>query len=277
MGLAGGSTQGTLPLDGIDQWQAIVGGAKTSRKEVIYGHESGAVNFGLRSGQWKILRCFSGAPCASAGDNPSGYTAPGYGLTAPAPPPLPPPRLAVGQCNVTAGLCCPGGHGPITMGSNPDACCAQCQATATCSLWTFNNSTGEAKCFIKLQDVRTSCPADPEKAAFCTTGTFGRAPITPGPAPPPPPSPPDPEGNPYVLFDLVADPYEHTDVSAANPDGALPSVFLWLAGCHWLAGHLCPHPPACAHFFVTLWLRLLLSLPRHVLVAPQWLRCFSRA
>ena len=77
---------GTLPLDGMDQWAAIIGaGGKTSRKEVIYGHEAGPRNFGLRSGQWKILRCFEGSPCASPGDSPSGYNAPGYGLTPPSP------------------------------------------------------------------------------------------------------------------------------------------------------------------------------------------------
>ena len=34
--LAGGSTAGCLPLDGIDQWQALIGAAPTKRTEVTY-------------------------------------------------------------------------------------------------------------------------------------------------------------------------------------------------------------------------------------------------
>lgn len=226
VGLAGGSTAGTLPLDGVDAWPAIVGRGKTTRNEVIYGHEAGAINFGLRMGKWKILRCFSGTPCASPGDHPSGYTSPGYGLTAPTPELH--QAAALGQCNLTKDLCCPGGHGPTSHGSSPAACCAQCQATEECSLWTFNNWTGDAKCFLKLSDSRTSCPPT-TKDAYCTTGTVGKAAITPGPPGPPPSPGPDPEGNPYELFDLHADPYEHNDVSAANPDGTPPHY-------HYLAG-----------------------------------------
>ena len=127
------------------------------------------------------------------------------------------------RCNTTIGLCCAGGHGPIYTRSSPEDCCSHCRATEECTLWTFNNSTGNAKCFLKLLDSRASCPhTDPEKDAYCTSGTVGRPPITPGPgpSPPPPPGPPDPEtGNAFVLYDLDADPYERTDVSAANPDG----------------------------------------------------------
>jgi arylsulfatase A-like enzyme len=53
-GLAGASTEGTLPLDGMDVWPTIAGGAPSPREEVVYNVEMfrGAV----RRGDWKLVR-----------------------------------------------------------------------------------------------------------------------------------------------------------------------------------------------------------------------------
>ena len=50
---AGASTEGTKPLDGIDQWQTISTGAPSPRKEVVYNVEM--FRGGVREGDWKLV------------------------------------------------------------------------------------------------------------------------------------------------------------------------------------------------------------------------------
>ena len=48
-GLAGGDTGGGLPLDGVDAWQTIAGGAASPREELVYSLDV------IRKGDWKLI------------------------------------------------------------------------------------------------------------------------------------------------------------------------------------------------------------------------------
>lgn len=199
--VAGGSTQGkTLPLDGVDQWLVLTtpGGhsGPALRNETIYGHEKGPTNCGLRNGTWKLLR--------AGGDKPSVWDPPGYGLgnstaTATA-------EAAAASCaapNVTSGTCYPGddlSHAENVTSAS--ACCTLCAASAKCKVFLWH--TDNLRCFLKSGLAKKGSPGN------CVVG--GTA-----PAPPHQPTPAPPSAG-LLLFDLDADPFEHTDVSAAHPD-----------------------------------------------------------
>ena len=199
--VAGGSTQGkTLPLDGVDQWLVLTtpGGhsGPALRNETIYGHEKGPTNCGLRNGTWKLLR--------AGGDKPSVWDPPGYGLgnsTAAATA-----EAAAASCaapNVTSGTCYPGddlSHAENVTSAS--ACCTLCAASAKCKVFLWH--TDNLRCFLKSGLAKKGSPGN------CVVG--GTA-----PAPPHQPTPAPPSAG-LLLFDLDADPFEHTDVSAAHPD-----------------------------------------------------------
>ena len=197
--VAGGSTHGTLPLDGRDQWSFFSGVTTSSnRTEVLYGHESGPSNCGLRNGTWKLLR--------AGGDQPSKWDPPGYGLVS-ATSSL--RRYAsegassAAQCASPAtyqnGTCHPGNDlGSQQNVANAQACCALCATRDGCTVgqWRADNH----KCFLKRKlGVGSVGP--------CMAAVLG----PPGPDPTPAPGP-------VTLYNLAQDPYEHTDVSGKHPD-----------------------------------------------------------
>lgn len=53
VGLAGGTTTGGKPLDGVDAWPSISAGKPSARTEVVYNLEPW--NVGLRQGDWKLV------------------------------------------------------------------------------------------------------------------------------------------------------------------------------------------------------------------------------
>jgi hypothetical protein len=212
--VAGGSTAGTLPLDGVDNWAAITTvGGRSARDEVIFGHERGPDNCGLRNGPWKLLR--------AGGDKPDKWDPPGYNLTNKTavdgngdvdPIPVAVAVPAAVQCGVNAsttnGTCYPGND--ISGGSttaSAAACCTKCAANAECGAWLWH--TDNTKCFLKsVLDTKGG-----KKGKCVASGNH------PPPAPPSP-TPPTPKPGPasVLLYNLATDPYEHNDVAAANPD-----------------------------------------------------------
>jgi hypothetical protein len=206
-GVAGGSTAGTLPLDGVDQWPAVSAGAASSRSEVVYGHEAGPNNCGLRNGSWKLLR--------AGGDKPDKWDPPGYGLRPAATAATAAGKVAtegeVGappSCDAQTanGTCYPGDDIRSGAAASAAACCAQCAAEARCVLWLWH--TGNRKCFLKSKQPSKAGG----KAGDCVVGGL----VPPGPTPRPTPPAPTPT-QALQLFDLAADPYEHANVAAAHP------------------------------------------------------------
>ena len=207
-GVAGGSTTGTLPLDGINQWEAISEGSPSARYEVVYGHEDGPWNCGLRNGSWKLLR--------AGGDKPSQYDPPGYGLGAGSGPAETGPGMATvagtaacGAASFINGSCFKGND----LHRFPDvasaqACCARCSAAGVgCAGFTWH--TDNRNCFLK------GSMGVSDRNAACVSGHAGAGPHPGPPSPSPSPSPaPSP---PVLLFDLSRDPYEHNDISSAKP------------------------------------------------------------
>ena len=84
--VGGYNTSGTLPLDGVSQWEALLTGnsAPHARDMVVLGNSTddctwgtakGRVHcgFGIRSGDWKLLKGYGGAPdtwCNSSASGP---------------------------------------------------------------------------------------------------------------------------------------------------------------------------------------------------------------
>jgi hypothetical protein len=202
VGVARGNTTGTLPLDGVNQWPALVGGDATTRKEVVYGHQAGPTNGGLRQGRWKLLR--------GGGDKPSGWTAPGYGLQA---PPNTQPISANGSnsmmhamtCyyNLTNGTCCSGNDAEKLNVSLAD-CCAQCEARADCVGFNWRTDAHD-RCYIKNRFAHGKCT----RAPACVTSAAASS----------PPSPPAPMPGVVSLYDVGGDdPGERVDVSSQHPE-----------------------------------------------------------
>jgi len=53
--VAGGNTNGSFELDGVDQWDAITGATDSPRNEILHNIDEIANNSALRSGDWKIV------------------------------------------------------------------------------------------------------------------------------------------------------------------------------------------------------------------------------
>jgi hypothetical protein len=90
--VAGFNLKGTLPLDGVSQWNAITMNVSSLRTSFVYGNatdkcswpnlrdSNGTVNdaelgcgFGIRVGEWKLIRGYGGAPdtyCNSTSSTP---------------------------------------------------------------------------------------------------------------------------------------------------------------------------------------------------------------
>ena len=86
--VAGFDLDGTLPLDGVSQWNAIINNRTSPRSSFVYGNatdkcsstndQNGSVTqlgcgFGIRVGNWKLIRGYGGAPdtyCNSTSSEP---------------------------------------------------------------------------------------------------------------------------------------------------------------------------------------------------------------
>lgn len=95
--------------------------------------------------------------------------------------------------------------------STPADCCALCQKTLGCVGWVFNAKIAGSKsnCFPKSAMEKK----DQQCRDGCTSGGALSPPAPPSPSPPPPPPP-----NSTMLFNVIDDPTEHNEVSAANPE-----------------------------------------------------------
>eukprot|EP01051_Picozoa_sp_SAG22_P004955 SAG22_NODE_281_length_13064_cov_13.367605_8_plen_584_part_00 len=267
---AGGSTEGSLPLDGFNQWPAIVAAAAghgstvtPPRLEVFYGSpdeqrvcygasqhtkSGGGLCLGqnaLRKGDWKVIVGGGGMPNTwflpvnasttnpevegGAGllefEPPSETYLHGWGQLRPGPeqsmeslmesPFLPRWHRGNGggasSCSNSsawsAGFCLPGGtavgESAVTGAAG---CCAACAKSEACGAWIYRSDRaggGQANCWLK------NAPSALVPGKACTAGIgSGGSPPPPPPGPPPPPQ----------LYNVTADPGEHTDVAAANPE-----------------------------------------------------------
>jgi hypothetical protein len=129
------------------------------------------------------------------------------------------------NCSATQPCCYPGGdlkgNSPVAGVTTAAACCAACAAKAAkgCVGWTFNTAnhgSPRGECFLKASMAgKQKCTPD------CLSGGALSPPGPPSPPSPPGPhphpGPPPPPKNGVMLFNVMTDPGEHNEVSAANP------------------------------------------------------------
>jgi hypothetical protein len=210
-----------LPLDGVSQWEAINTGNdfKPQRTGIVYGNSTNfckwtsaledfakEVNsqvpcgFGIREQQWKLILGYGGGPDTWCNASSNGLICKQWPGT----------DIAQATClNKKEGECLPSNDVKTFATSRIADCCNACANTSGCAAWTHNTRGGEQKtptCYLKSKAGKAT------SSAHCTSGTIGS-----------PPSPPAPSVHPclktgFCLWDVVADPYEHTEISEKHPD-----------------------------------------------------------
>eukprot|EP00051_Salpingoeca_urceolata_P032885 m.17902 g.17902 ORF g.17902 m.17902 type:complete len:312 (-) comp5572_c0_seq1:77-1012(-) len=186
-------TNGTKPLDGVSQWTGLLhpSSSKPSRTQLVIGNSTNYCGddcgFGIRVGEWKYMRGGGGKP-------DTWY-----------PPVNETLRTCQGSCNTTAGWCFPNDDITSLKVASPDECCAQCLVNSKCEVWTYRTKVDAAQvnCYIKRDQGEK-----PEHDSECVSGWPAGKPA--------PPVPPPPAAG--TLYNISADPTEHNDQAASNPD-----------------------------------------------------------
>jgi len=209
-------------VGGVEQWQQILAAANNigvwntndckwitaGQLEFEHLQASGTIpcGFGIRDQQWKLILGWGGGPDTWCNKTSEGLMCKDFVEQ-------PEPTSPVETCDERVGLCLP--HNDITnFNANSSAeCCNACSSTEGCVAYTFNLNGGTEKvpkCYLK-NDVPSKATSDND----CTSATFS-VPFPPAPSPTPTPSQACVNTS-FCLWDVVADPGEHTEVSAQHP------------------------------------------------------------
>merc|ERR1712100_479108 len=111
--------------------------------------------------------------------------------------------------NVEKGRCFPGNDIRVFATSNATDCCDACAQLSGCVAWTHNMQGGANKtatCYLKSKAEKNT------SSVHCTSGKVRENP----PSPAPPAHACLKTG--FCLWDVTADPYEHTEISEKHPD-----------------------------------------------------------
>jgi hypothetical protein len=217
-----------LPLDGMEMTGPLFSNSSGGHAFVLYGQHDDApdrytpYDDAIRDAEgWKLIQGWGGKPSDWSSSPPNmshaqQCTMPNCfgsdedplelwrgGLAADAVLPL------AGSVDCTGAKtqnCCYPNNDIVTHGlknaTTVAECCAACAANHVCVGWTLNKQN--AACFLKHKMENPKC------GGHCVSGGALLPPAPPGPPPPP-------EGG-VMLFNVVSDPGEHDEVSAANPD-----------------------------------------------------------
>jgi len=216
-----------LPLDGVSQWDAINAGNdyKPQRTSFVYGNSTNdckwttalsdfqqsaqrqvPCGFGIRDQQWKLILGYGGGPDTWCNKSSHGLICkewPGLDVI---------PNMCKNQ---KAGVCLPSNDIRSFPAASSADCCDACANTSGCVAWTHNGHGGHEKtptCYLKAKAHRATDSKD------CTSGTMGDTPFPPSPSPSPTPPPAHAcLETGFCLWDVVADPYEHTEISQKYP------------------------------------------------------------
>lgn len=225
-------------LDGVDVSAVLFKNASGGHDYVLYGQHDDAPNSfkpfddAIRDkAGWKLIQGTGGKPsswssqppkleqeqeqeCSTANCLPDALNP--YGL---APVAMKLPRDM--NCSATeVGVCYQGNDLTKLSVDAPGACCAACTKQLGCVGWTFHPTSANFttnnlsnNCYLKKKMNKK-----PNRQAGCVSGGAVEPPPAPGPpSPAPGPPPPVPPSGASMLFNVMADPGEHDDVSAANP------------------------------------------------------------
>jgi len=218
-----------LPLDGIDVSGPLFTNTTGGHQYILYGQHDDAPNAftpyddAVRDASgWKLIQGWGGKPAdwSSSPPNLSAVDESAHCSTSNCavdpllnPYGLPPARMHLPRdlnCSATQPCCyIDFDMAPHHVADAAD-CCAVCQGMVGCVGWVFNANFNapHPNCFPKSQMV----PNKQQCRAGCTSGGHLSPPAPPSPAPP------TPQKNGTMLFNVVDDPTEHDEVSAANPD-----------------------------------------------------------
>lgn len=209
-----------LPLDGQSHWNNLLAGSGPEKHDhIVLGNSTNSCKkgsaadqdncgFGVRVGDWKLLRGGGGIPDQWTLYNES-ESAPSTSGTG---------QPSAGTCSTVEGMCCHGGNvGADSSVRTMSQCCDLCGRTSGCAAWVLNKLSG---CWLKSAPAGCCPPAN--NTETCRAG---------GPPGQPPPvvdengcrSKP-PGGGPVsvasFLYNISADPTERVDgesTAAANP------------------------------------------------------------